>query len=123
MCVTLRRLSRGVRLLAAVDQQAGCVLSQMPIDEKTYEQKTALELLKHLAMKGHVVVGDAAFRKPHICQQFLDSEADDVISVMESQATLLRDIQRESSLTGLPFPTDTQQERAPERRPAQTVDN
>jgi hypothetical protein len=95
LCATLRTFSRVVHLLAAVDHQTGCVLSQMRVDDKTNEHKTALELLKRLVMQGRVVVGDAAFCQRDLCQQVLDCGGDYLICVKENQPTLLREIQQE----------------------------
>lgn len=95
LCATLRSFSRVVHLLSAVDHQTGCVLSQMRVDEKTNEHKTALELLKRLVIKGRVVVADAAFCQRDLCQQILDSGGDYLISVKENQPNLLREIQQE----------------------------
>ena len=50
-----------VHLLAAMDQATGCVLGQMPVDVKTNEHKAALELLKGLALRERVIIGDAIF--------------------------------------------------------------
>lgn len=54
---------RAVHLLAAMDQQTGCVLSQMRVDARTNEHKAALELREDLALAGRVVTGDPMFRQ------------------------------------------------------------
>ena len=51
----------GVHLLAAYAHEARTVLDQIPVDAKTNEHKTALELLDLIPLKGKVVTGDAAF--------------------------------------------------------------
>ena len=51
----------GVHLLAAYAHEARTVLDQIPVDTKTNEHKTALELLDPIPLEGKVVVGDAAF--------------------------------------------------------------
>ena len=51
----------GVRLLAAYAHEARAVLDQVPVDAKTNEHKTALELLDLVPVKGKLVTGDAAF--------------------------------------------------------------
>lgn len=53
------RYEKAVHLLAALDHQLGCVLGQMPVDGKTNEHKTAMELLKSLVLKGRVITGEA----------------------------------------------------------------
>jgi hypothetical protein len=51
----------GVHLLAAYAHETQQVLEQLPVDGKTNEHKTALQLLNLLPLKGKVVVGDAMF--------------------------------------------------------------
>ena len=51
----------GVRVLAAYAHEAKAVLDQIPVDAKTNEHKTALELLDLVPVKGKLVTGDAAF--------------------------------------------------------------
>ena len=84
-----------VHLLAAVDHQTGCVLSQMRVDEKTNEHKAALELLKTLVLEGRVVVGDAMFCQRDLCEQIVQAGGDYFFAVKENQPTLLRKIQHE----------------------------
>jgi hypothetical protein len=95
LCATLRAFSRAVHLLAAVDHQTGCILSQCRVDEKTNEHKAALELLKTLVLKGRVVVGDAMFCQREVCQEILDSEGDYLMAVKDNQPGLLREIEQE----------------------------
>jgi hypothetical protein len=95
LCGTWRTFSKAVHLLAAVDHQTGCVLSQCRVDETTNEHKAALELLKTLVLKDKVVVGDAMFCQREVCQQILDSGGDYLFSVKANQPTLLRDIEQE----------------------------
>jgi hypothetical protein len=51
----------GVHLLAAYAHEARTVLDQIPVDAKTNEHKTALELLDLIPLKDKLVMGDAAF--------------------------------------------------------------
>lgn len=51
----------GVHLLAAYAHEARTVLDQIPVDAKTNEHKTALELRDLIPVEGKVVLGDAAF--------------------------------------------------------------
>jgi predicted transposase YbfD/YdcC len=103
LCATLRPHSRIVHLLSAVDHQTGCVLSQMRVDEKTNEHKTALELLRNLVMSGRVLVGDAMFCQRDLCQQIVDSGGDYLVAVKENQANLLREIQHEFAASDSAF--------------------
>lgn len=103
LCATLRSYSRVVHLLSAVDHQTGCVLSQMRVDEKTNEHKTALELLKNLVMSGRVLVGDAMFCQRDLCQQIVDSGGDYLVAVKDNQTNLLREIQHEFAASDSAF--------------------
>ena len=51
----------GVHVLAAYAHEAKVVLDQVPVDAKTNEHKTALELLDVIPLEGRLVSGDAAF--------------------------------------------------------------
>jgi hypothetical protein len=51
----------GVHLLAAYAHEARTVMEQIPVDAKTNEHKTALEMLDLIPVEGKVVMGDAAF--------------------------------------------------------------
>jgi len=95
LCGTLRSFAKAIHLLAAVDHQTGCVLSQGRVDEQTNEHKAALDLLQTLVLKGQVVVGDAMFCQRDVCQQILDSGGDYLLAVKDNQPTLLRDIEQE----------------------------
>jgi hypothetical protein len=98
LCGTLRPHARAVQLLAAVDHQTGCVLSQCRIDEQTNEFGAALELLRTLVLEGRVVVGDAIFCQRELCQQVLDSGGHYFVAVKDNQATLQREIALELSV-------------------------
>jgi hypothetical protein len=93
LCGTLTRHQRAFHLLAAVDQQSGCVLSQTQVDQKTNEAKTALELLKTIVLKGRVIVGDAIFCQRDVCEEVLEDGGHYLFVVKENQPTLLREIE------------------------------
>jgi predicted transposase YbfD/YdcC len=92
LCGTLQPHQRTVHLLAAFDHHTGYVLSQMPVDDKTNEAKTALELLKGLVLQGRVVTGDAMFCQRDVCQVIVDSGGDYFLIVKDNQPTLRNDI-------------------------------
>jgi hypothetical protein len=56
----------GVHVLAAYAHEARAVLDQVPVDARTNEHKTALELLNVIPLEGKLVLGDAA-----LCQRDL----------------------------------------------------
>jgi hypothetical protein len=95
LCASLREFSPAVHLLAAVDHHTGCVLSQVRVDSKTNEHKSALELLKTMVWEGRVITGDAMFCQRDLCQEIVDSGGDFFFQVKENQPTLLRDIEHE----------------------------
>ena len=92
LCGTLQPHQRTVHLLAAFDHQTGCVLSQRPVDGKTNEAKTVLELIRALVLKGRVITGDAMFCQRDVCQAIVDSGGDYFLVVKENQPTLRSDI-------------------------------
>jgi len=92
LCGTLQPHQRTVHLLAAFDHQTGYVLSQIPVDDKTNEAKTALELLKGLVLQGRVITGDAMFCQRDVCQVIIDSGGDYFLIVKDNQPTLRNDI-------------------------------
>lgn len=103
LCGTLRPHQRAVHLLAAVDHQTGCVLSQCRVDQKTNEHKAALELLQTMVLKGQVVVGDAMFCQRDLCEQIVDSGGDYLFPVKENQPGLLREITLELATDDVVF--------------------
>lgn len=93
LCGTLAAHQRAVHLLAALDQQTGCVLSQAGVPADTNEFKTALELLKGLVLKGRIVIGDAMFCQREVCEQIRKAGGHYFVVVKENQPTLLREIE------------------------------
>lgn len=74
-------------------QQTGCVLSQMPVSEKTNEINTAPEILQMLVLEGRVVTGEAMFAQTEICRMITDSGGDYLIVVKDNQGNLKEDIE------------------------------
>lgn len=90
---SLQRHQAAVHLLAALDQQTGRVLSQMPVDHKTNEHKAALILLQGMVLQGRVITGDAMFCQRELCQEILDQGGDYFVVVKDNQPTLRQDIE------------------------------
>jgi hypothetical protein len=61
----------GVRVLAAYAHEARLVLDQIPVDAKTNEHKTALELLDLIPLKDTLVSGDAMFCQRDLSRKIL----------------------------------------------------
>jgi hypothetical protein len=103
LCATLRDFSSAVHLLAAVDHQTGCVLSQVSVDSKTNEHKAAFELLKTLVWEGRVVTGDAMFCQRDLCEAIVDSGGHYFFQVKGNQPDLLRAIELEFAASEAAF--------------------
>ncbi len=86
--------ARAVTLLAFLDQQTGCVLSQTPVKASTNESKAALEFLKQLVLKGKLIVGDAAFCQRDVCEKLLEDEGEYLLVVKDNQPNLHRAAQQ-----------------------------
>jgi hypothetical protein len=103
LCGTMQPYGRVIQLLAALDQQTGCVLSQQSVPGTTNEHKTALEVLKTLVLEGRIITGDAAFCQRDVCQAVIDSGGHYVFSVKENQPELLREIASELAANDAAF--------------------
>ncbi|MFO0950668.1 MAG: ISAs1 family transposase [Isosphaeraceae bacterium] len=84
--------SPAVHLLAALDQETGCVLAQARVPAETNEHKAALALLKAMVLGGRVVTGDAAFCQRDLCRQVVDDGGHYLLKVDDNQPTLKADI-------------------------------
>lgn len=78
----------GVHLLSAYQQEAGCVLAQCRVDEKTNEHKAALDLIDALILKEAVLVGDAIFCQKEVAQAVCEADGDYLLVVKDNQASL-----------------------------------
>ena len=83
----------GVHTLAAYAHEARIVLDQIPVDAKTNEHKTALELLKIIPIKDKVIMGDAAFCQRDLSRQINRKKGDWVWPVKDNQPELLAAIE------------------------------
>jgi hypothetical protein len=77
-----------VHLLSVLDHASGCVLSQMPVADKSNEIVAAPELLKTLVLQGRVVTADALHCQRQWCQQIVDSGGHYLVVVKDNQAEL-----------------------------------
>ena len=101
---TVDELRPTIHLLAALDHQTGCVLSQCAVPEGTNEAKTALTLLRNLVLNGRIVTGDAAFCQRDVCQQTLDSGGQYLFPVKDNQPLLRNAIVSELTAQKAAFP-------------------
>ena len=80
--------SAAIHLLAALDQQAGCVLGRMRVDGKANEHKAAPELLKGMALGGRVITGDAMSCQRDPSRQVIGAGGHYLWKVDDNQPTL-----------------------------------
>ena len=78
----------GVHLLAAYSHETQQVLEQIPVDTKTNEHKTALEMLNLIPLKGTVMVGDAMFCQRDLSMKISKKGGDWIWSVKDNQSEL-----------------------------------
>jgi len=97
------RIHGTVRHLSAFDHQHRCVIRQHGIPSETNEEKACLEFLKHLVLEGRIVVFDAAFCYPEICDAIVEGKGHYILPVKENQPTLLNAIAQEFSAADAAF--------------------
>lgn len=88
LCGTLSTHGRTVHLLALLDQQTGCVLSQQAVEDKTNEIPAARELLPTIDLHGRVVTADAMHCQRETARQIIDSGGHYLFVVKDNQADL-----------------------------------
>jgi hypothetical protein len=105
-----------VHLLAARAHEAGIVLRQIPVDAKTNEHKTALELLDLIPVAGKLVTGDAAFCQRDLSRKIRAKRGDYLWPVKDNQPDLLAAIDDAfDDADTSPSPAATGRSRAPDR--------
>jgi hypothetical protein len=78
-----------VHLLCAYCDAVSGVLGQVPVKtNKENEITAAAELLKGVAVKGHVITGDAMFAQKSVCQAVLDGGGEYLVTVKDNQPSL-----------------------------------
>jgi len=88
LCGTMAAHGQTVHLLSLLDQQTGCVLSQMEVDTKTNEHKAALQIIRELVLAGRVITGDAMFAQRDLCQAIRDENGHYFFVVKDNQPSL-----------------------------------
>lgn len=83
----------GVHLLAAYAHEAGIVLRQLPVDAKTNEHKTALEMIDLIPVQGKLITGDAIFCQRDLSRQIRQKQGDYLWPVKDNQPDLLTAIE------------------------------
>ncbi len=82
-------------LVSAYDHETCCILRQLVVSPDTNEQKTALQLLKQLVLRGRVVTTDALHCQQETCQEIVDSSGHYVLTAKDNQPTLVATISSE----------------------------
>lgn len=82
----------GVHLLAAYAAENRSVLTQLRVDCKTNEHKSALEMLRILPLKGAVVTADAMFTHRDFAREILGRGGDYILPLKDNQPTLLAEV-------------------------------
>lgn len=81
-----------VHVVSAWANEAGLVVGQLRVDEKTNEIKAIPELLEMLCLEGCIVTIDAMGTQKEIAKTVINKEADYILQVKGNQQTLLDDI-------------------------------
>jgi hypothetical protein len=88
--------TKAVHLLSLLAHESGLTLAQTQVpnggENKTNEHKTALQLLKNIALQGRLVTGDAMFCQRDLSQQIIEANGHYLWFVKDNQPTLLNDI-------------------------------
>src|SRR5260221_4672108 len=82
----------GLYMVSAWAVEAGIVLGQRKVDEKSHEITAIPELLEVLAVEGCVVTIDAMGCQTEIARKIVDQHADYMLAVKGNQGTLSEDI-------------------------------
>jgi len=107
----------GVHLLAAYAHEAKLVLDQIPVDAKTNEHKTALEMLNLIPLEGKLVTGDAMFCQRDLTQKIRKKRAHWLWPVKANQGDLLETLAAEFATEGVsPLGAKARGRRASNRR-------
>lgn len=83
---------RPVHVVSAWAEEAGLVLGQLRVDEKTNEIKAIPELLETLCLEGCIVTIDAMGTQKDIAKTVISKKADYILQVKGNQQALLDDI-------------------------------
>jgi predicted transposase YbfD/YdcC len=81
-----------IHMVSAWASNAGLVLGQIKVNEKSNEITAIPKLLELLALKGCIVTIDAMGCQKDIAKKIIESKADYVLSLKGNQGTLLEDI-------------------------------
>lgn len=107
----------GVHLLAAYAHEAKVVLDQIPVDGKTNEHKTALQMLDLIPLEGKVVMGDAMFCHRDLSRKIRKKRGHWLWPVKANQPNLLDTLTDAFATDGVsPLGTKARRRRASDRR-------
>jgi hypothetical protein len=106
----------GVHLLAAYAHEAKIVLDQVPVDAKTNEHKTALQMLNLIPLEGKLVTGDAMFCQRDLSRKIRKKQGHWLWPVKANQPDLLEALTDAFATDGVsPLGTKGRRRRASDR--------
>lgn len=106
----------GVHLLAAYAHEAKVVLDQIPVDAKTNEHKTALQMLDLIPLEGKVLMGDAMFCQRDLSRKIRKKQGHWLWPVKANQPDLLETLTDAFATDGVsPLGTKARRRRASDR--------
>lgn len=91
---TRGKWERAWQVITLLDNHTGRICSQAAVSPETNEQKTAVELLKSLVVRGKLVVTDAAYCQREFCEAVLEQGGDYLVLVKDNQPTLQHQVEQ-----------------------------
>lgn len=91
---TRGKWERARQVVSLMENATGRVREEIAVSPETNENKTAVELLKSLLLKGKLVVGDAGFCQRDFCQTVQQQEGEYLVLVKDNQPQLHKDVQQ-----------------------------
>jgi hypothetical protein len=91
---TRDKWERARQVVSVMDNATGRVRAEMAIPVETNENKTAVELLKTMVLKGKIVVADAGFCQRDFCKAVQDQEGEYLVLVKDNQPNLHKQVRQ-----------------------------
>lgn len=85
---------RARQVITLMDNATGRIREEIAVSLETNENKTAVELLKSLLLKGKLVVADAGFCQRDFCEAVREQEGEYLVLVKDNQPNLLKQVQQ-----------------------------
>lgn len=91
---TRGKWERARQVITLMDNATGRIREQIDVSLETNENKTAVELLKSLLLKGKLVVADAAFCQRDFCEAVQKQEGEYLVLVKDNQPDLHKEVRQ-----------------------------